>query len=115
LTRNISVDEPKEAIMYAVTRRYQFDPNECEEINRQVQEGLIPLIRTVSGFVAYYWLDTGEGAGTSLSVFEDKVGAEESVRLTADYEQKHLAPLLGKPSIIRGEVRAHAWRETSLS
>jgi hypothetical protein len=105
----------KEAIMYAVTRRYQFDPNESEEINRQVQEGLVPLIRTVSGFVAYYWLDTGEGAGTSLTVFENKVGAEESVRLTADYEQKQLAPLSGKPSIIRGEVRAHAWGEAGLS
>lgn len=101
--------------MYAVTRRYQFDPHETEEINWQVQEGLLPLIRTVPGFVAYYWLDTGEGAGTSLSIFEDKVGAEESIHLTANYEQKHLAPLSGKPSIIRGEVRAHAWRETVLS
>ena len=97
--------------MYAVTRRYQFDPKESEEINRHVQEGFVPLIRTVPGFVAYYWLDTGEGAGTSLSVFEDKARAEESVRLAADYVQKHLAALLGKPSITQGEVRAHAWRE----
>ena len=97
--------------MYAVIHRYQFDPKESEEINRQVQEGFVPIIRTASGFVAYYWLDTGEGAGASLSVFEDKAGAEESVRLAADYVQKHLAALLGKPSITQGEVRAHACRE----
>jgi len=97
--------------MYAMIRRYQFDPKESKEINRQVQEGFVPLIRTAPGFVAYYWLDTGEGAGTSLSVFEDKAGAEESLRLSAGYVQKHLAALLGKPSITQGEVRAHAWRE----
>jgi hypothetical protein len=28
----------------------------------------------VPGFVAYYWIDAGEGLMASLSVFEDKAG-----------------------------------------
>ena len=94
--------------MYAVIRRYRFDPNANEEINRQVKEGFVPLIRKAPGFVAYYWLNTGEGEGASFSVFQDKAGAEESVRLAADFVQQHLASLLGKPEITPGEVQAHA-------
>ena len=96
--------------MYAVIRRYQFDPKSTGEIDRQIREGFVPLIRQTPGFVAYYWLDTGGGVGASLSVFQDKAGAEESVRLAADWTQKNLAGLLGKPEITQGEVQAHADR-----
>ncbi len=94
--------------MYAVIRRYQFDPGASEEINRQVRAALVPLIRNTPGFVTYYWLDTGAGEGASLSVFQDRSGAEESVRLAADFVQQHLASLIGKPEIIQGDVQAHA-------
>jgi hypothetical protein len=97
--------------MYAVTHRYHFDPKASEEINRYIQEGMVRLIQKVPGFVAYYWLDTGEGVGVSLSVFEDKARSEEADRLAANYVQKYLAALLGKPSITQGEVRTHAWCE----
>ncbi|MBE7550267.1 MAG: hypothetical protein HS126_38805 [Anaerolineales bacterium] len=60
------------------------------------------------------WFDNLKlGPGESGIFFEDKAGAEEAVRLAASYVQKHLAALLGKPSITQGEVRTHAWREVS--
>jgi hypothetical protein len=94
--------------MYAVIQQYQFDPKASEEINRQVQEGLVCILDKAPGFVAYYWLNTGEGVGSSLSVFEDKAGAEKSVRLTAAFVRQNLASLVGQPEITQGEVRAHA-------
>jgi hypothetical protein len=94
--------------MYAVIRRYKFDPNASEEISSKVSATLLPIIKNVSGFVAYYWLDTGSGEGASLSAFQDKAGAEESVRLAADFVQQHLASLAGEPEIIQGEVQVHA-------
>jgi hypothetical protein len=58
--------------------------------------------------VRYYWLDTGDGEGASLGVFEDKAGADESVRLAADYVKEHLSKLLTqKPEIIEGPIKAH--------
>jgi hypothetical protein len=60
--------------MYAVIRRYRFDPNNSEEINRRVRDAFVHLLRKTPGFEAYYWLDTGEGEGASLSVFRDKAG-----------------------------------------
>ncbi|MBI1881375.1 MAG: hypothetical protein HYR94_24615 [Chloroflexi bacterium] len=89
-------------------QRYQFDPKSSEEINRQVQEGLVRVLHKAPGFVAYYWLDTGEGASASLSVFEDKAGAEKSVRLAASFVRQYLAMLVGQSEITQGEVQAHA-------
>ncbi|HEX2933224.1 MAG TPA: hypothetical protein VHV54_26080 [Candidatus Binatia bacterium] len=94
--------------MYAVIRRYQFDPKSSDEISRHVREGFIPLLRKTPGFVSYNWLDTGSGVGASIGVFQDKAGAEESVRLAATYAQQHMAALLGKPDVTQGEVKVHA-------
>ena len=94
--------------MYAVIRRYQFDPKSSDEISRHVREGFIPLLRKTPGFVSYNWLDTGSGVGASMSVFQDKAGAEESVRLAAAYVQHHMSALLGKPEVTQGEVKVHA-------
>ena len=56
----------------------------------------------------YYWLDSGNGDGASLSVFKDKAGADESVRLAADWVKDNLSKLLTeKPEIIEGPIKAH--------
>lgn len=94
--------------MFAVVRHYHFDPKNGEEIDKMVREGFVPLIKKAKGFVRYYWLDTGKGEGVSVSVFEDKAGADESIKLAADYVKNHLAKLVTqKPEIIEGPVKAH--------
>ncbi len=94
--------------MYAVIRKYQFAPSDGEEVDRKVREVFVPLVKKAPGFVAYYWLDTGEGTGASLTVFEDQAGAEESVRIAADFVQQHLAGMsFSSPEITQGEVQAH--------
>jgi hypothetical protein len=94
--------------MFAVIRHYHFDAKNGAEIDRQVREGFVPLIKKAKGFVRYYWLDTGTGEGASVSVFNDKAGADESIRLAAEYVRDHLSKLLTqKPEIIEGPVKAH--------
>jgi quinol monooxygenase YgiN len=94
--------------MFAVIRHYHFDAKHGAEIDRQVREGFVPLVKKAKGFVRYYWLDTGKGEGASVSVFNDKAGADESVRLAAEYVRDHLSKLLTqKPEIIEGPVKAH--------
>lgn len=96
--------------MYAVVRRYRFDKSYAEEINRKVNEGFLPIVSTIPGFVSYYWLETGEGEGTSLSIFQDSTGAAESVIRAADFVRREL-PMIGKPEIIQGEVKAYRFAE----
>ena len=66
--------------MYAAVRRYEGITDDAEA-GRLVGESFIPLLEHVPGFIAYYWIDAGGGAMASLSVFEDKAGADESVEL----------------------------------
>jgi hypothetical protein len=94
--------------MFAVIRHYHFDKSKSAEIDRIIQEGFVPLIKKANGFVRYYWLDTGNGEGASLSVFKDEAGAEESVRLAAGFVHEHMSKLLTqKPEVIEGPVKAH--------
>jgi hypothetical protein len=96
--------------MYAVVRRYRFDPKNSEEINGRIKDIFVHLLRKAPGFEAYYWLDTGKGEGASMSIFRDRAGAEESTRIAARFVEQHLASLLGTPEIIQGEVHARADR-----
>ncbi|MEV7245754.1 MULTISPECIES: hypothetical protein [unclassified Streptomyces] len=92
--------------MYAVVRRYEgvTDPAEA---GRRVDEGFIPLLRQVPGFVAYYWVDAGGGVMLSTSVYEDRAGADESVERAADFVRDNLAALLpNAPLVTAGEVVA---------
>ncbi|WP_328404787.1 hypothetical protein OHS70_36460 [Streptomyces sp. NBC_00390] len=94
--------------MYAAVRRYEgvTDPAEA---GRLVDEGFVPLMRQVSGFVAYYWVDAGNGVMISTSVFQDQAGAEESVSKAADYVRDNLASLLpNPPQVTAGKVVASA-------
>jgi hypothetical protein len=92
--------------MYAAVRRYEgvTDPAEA---GRLVNEGFVPLVRQVSGFVAYYWVDAGDGVMFSTSVFRDEAGAEESIARAAGFVADHLAALLpNPPHVMAGEVLA---------
>ncbi|MGW5368958.1 hypothetical protein ACWER6_26305 [Streptomyces sp. NPDC004009] len=92
--------------MYAVVRRYEgvTDPAEA---GRLVDEGFVPILRQVPGFVAYYWVDAGNGVMLSTSVYEDRAGAEESVERAADFVRDHLASLLpNPPQVASGQVVA---------
>jgi len=94
--------------MFSVIRHYHFDAKNGAEIDGKIRESFVPLIKKAKGFVRYYWLDTGKGEGASLSVFQDKAGADESVRLAADYVREHMSKLLTqKPEVIEGPVKAH--------
>jgi len=94
--------------MYAVVRHYHFKKEDSEKIDKLVQEGFVPLIKQAQGFVRYYWLDTGEGEGASMSVFNEKAGADESIHLAAEFVKENMSQLLiQKPEVIEGPVKGH--------
>jgi len=93
--------------VYATVRRYE-GVTDSAEAGRRVEEGFVPLIKDISGFVTYYWLDAGDGLMASTSVFEDQAGADESNERAADWVRENLASLLpNPPQITEGEVVAH--------
>ena len=94
--------------MFAVIRHYHFDKKDSAAIDRAIREEFVPIVKKAKGFQRYYWLDTGDGEGASFGVFKDKAGADESVRLAADYVRDRLSKLLTqKPEVIEGPIAAH--------
>jgi hypothetical protein len=63
--------------MYATVRRYEgvSDPS---EVVRIVNEGFLPIIREIPGFVDYHLVDAGDGVLVSTSIFEDPSGLRRS-------------------------------------
>jgi hypothetical protein len=93
--------------MYATVRRYDgvTDPTEA---GRRVNEGFVPLVSQIPGFVAYYWVDAGGGVMISTSVFQDQSRADESTRSATDWVRQNLATLLpNPPQVTAGEVVAY--------
>jgi hypothetical protein len=92
--------------MYIAVRRYEgvTDPSEAGRISR---EGFVPIISEIPGFVAFYWVDAGDGVMVSISVFEHKDAEEETTFVAGEFVAEHMAPLLpNPPQITAGEVVA---------
>ena len=82
--------------MYAAVRRYEGITDDVEA-GRLVGESFIPQLEHVAGFIAYYWIDAGDGVMASLSVFEDKAGADASVELAHAWVVENAAALIPNP------------------
>jgi hypothetical protein len=44
----------KEQVMYIAVRRYKINPGSFDEIVRRANEGFMPLISQIPGFMAYH-------------------------------------------------------------
>jgi hypothetical protein len=84
---------------WATVRHYEGITNP-DEAAKRVREGFVPLISEHQGFVAYYWVDAGDGVMFSTSVFEGQADEEDSNRLAADFVKENLADLFPNPPVI---------------
>ena len=90
--------------MYVAVRRYEgvSDPQKVAQV---AEEGFVPIISEMPGFVAYYCVDVGDGVMLSTSVFEHKDAEEQSTFRAGEFVSEHLAPLLpNPPQVTAGEV-----------
>ena len=93
--------------MYATVRRYEgvTDPGEMVRVLKE--EGLVEdVLRQVPGFVNYSAMDAGGGTFMTITVYEDRSGAEESNTRVAEWvQQREFGSLVPPPpQITLGEV-----------
>ena len=75
--------------MHAVIRTYSGQgAKELFNVLEKDKAAVEQLIRGVKGFVSYSLVRTEDG-GFSVSVFQDKNGCDESVRVARDYISKN--------------------------
>jgi hypothetical protein len=97
--------------MYAVVRNYTDEASDVVEQLKQREASVMAMIQGIEGFVSYYVLDTGNGGLATISVYETRAGAEESVRSAAKWVQENMADSIpNPPTVIQGEIALHASR-----
>jgi heme-degrading monooxygenase HmoA len=99
--------------MYVAIQRYTATKGTSDEIGRDAQHAVLTL-QEVPGFVGWYLLDAGDGNWASVSIFDSRIGAEESTRVAAAYVRQRLAEYFpSPPEVTVGTVAAHGTRASS--
>jgi len=90
--------------MFASIRKYNGAPLLADELVKK-QDDLKSVLQPIKGFHAYYLVKTNDGA-ISVTVCEDRMGAEESNRVAATWLKDKLPTFASRaPEITTGEVR----------
>jgi len=93
--------------MFATVRRYENVPDPAEAA-KIVNEIFVPLISSLPGFVEYYWIDLGEGAMISITVFKSLSEAIEANKKASAWVKERLSSVLAPPIRIEaGIIVAH--------
>jgi hypothetical protein len=93
--------------MYTVVRQYSGQgASQLFDALESKRDDVERLIRGVSGFVSYTLLRTGNG-GISVTVCQDKAGADESVRVAADWVRQNVSVATSPPVISEGNTILH--------
>ena len=96
--------------MYAVIRNYEDEAADVIARLREHAASLREVMSGIDGFRSYYLLDTGDGGVATVSVYDDRAGAEESTRAAGKWlRETGLADALpNPPTILQGEVAINA-------
>jgi hypothetical protein len=91
--------------MFASIRRYRLQRGSMEELTRRVDEGFAEDIGRRPGFVAYEFMDCGDGEIMTLSVFRDADEAEASREFAQRWTEENLQDLeFRRLEALRGEI-----------
>lgn|SRR5690348_9256234 len=91
--------------MHAVIRTYSGEgAKELFDVLEQRKRDVESLMRTVKGFVGYSLIRTG-GGGISVTICQDKVGADESVQKAKDWIGQNASNIgASAPKVSEGPV-----------
>jgi hypothetical protein len=94
---------------FVVVRRYQLlSADSMDDLVQRVTHGFLPIMRAIPGFREYIFVDNGEGAHMTISLFDDQDGAAASTANAADWAATNVVELLeGPDGVTEGWVRIH--------
>jgi hypothetical protein len=95
--------------MYATIRRYTakatVDPKALDDLKHRIEDGFLPIAQEIQGFHGYYAVNVGNKQLVTISLFEDKAGANESTRRAAAFVGKDpMKEQLGSPEVLEGDL-----------
>lgn len=96
---------------YVVIRLRQPNPDwPTDEVMRLIEDGYVPLVREISGFVAYFGsADQAAGRQAYVGIFGDKAGADESTQVAGEWLTENSYTFFeGDPTVAEGVIGAAA-------
>ena len=96
--------------MHATIRRYEgVDTTRTNEVTSKVKETLVPQLRELPGFAAYYLIEAGNGVVSSLGLFETSEQGDESTKVVAKWitDENFTTAIPNAPKITSGKVVVH--------
>ncbi len=101
--------------MYANVRQYRISPEQIDETMHLADTELADRLAEEPGFVAYELMATEDGGVCSMTIFEDRDGAERSQELAAQFMREHLSGIdIERTGSMTGEVMVSRARERVL-
>ena len=91
--------------MHASIRRYRIGTDDVAALKVRVEDGFLPIISGLPGFVSYMVVDAGDGVVASISVFENEEAAEQSTAAAAAWVRDNLSDVITEPpQVTAGEI-----------
>ena len=91
--------------MHASIRKYRINSDAVAALAVRVEDGFIPIISRLPGFVSYMVVDGGDGIVASISVFENEEAAEQSNAAAAAWVKENLSDVISEaPEVTAGEI-----------
>lgn len=88
--------------MYVTVRRYKNAGGLVEAMSSKSDE-IKKLLTAITGFVNYFAMREGDMV-TTISIYSDKAGCDESTLQGGQWVRDNAKPLPGAPEISSGEV-----------
>jgi hypothetical protein len=90
--------------MYVIIRKFSH-VHSMAEAARRAESGIGHMLKQSAGFKSYYVFDCGDGAGGSVTLFDNREAALAANEKALAWVRASLADLLlGEPEITQGEV-----------
>lgn len=90
--------------MHVAIRRYEMPPELIPDIKAKIKSDFFPDIARISGFNAYYAIQTGSNQIATVSVFETEDGTDESTRIAAEFVQRFWPGQTKRLTVDEGET-----------
>ena len=97
--------------MHIVIRKFHVKAGSVDEVVAKARDTFLPLIQGAAGFHDYYFVKLDADHLCTVSCFESRPQAEDSVKLALDWVKRTVPSLVvGPPALLTGEVAfdAHA-------
>jgi len=101
--------------MYANVRQYRISADTIHETMHLADTELADRLAEEPGFVAYELMSTEDGTVCSMTIFDDRDGAERSQEIAAEFVRDHLSGIqIENLGSMTGEVMVSRARERVL-